>query len=254
MSDHYSLIAEGRPPLIDFDSNRLVIEEQPTRFTTYSKGEYFIQDPRSRVHRQREIIRDNLDRGVLPRLGNGYSFVIDQRPEGQEDDYIPPVEYTGYFSRRQIPIAAKGHRLRDHDIDHVPSYQDMFTSSDLADLVQSAATKALATPELCEEFTGAMDGLGDCMRNMQNTDQPFMGDIRGARWNIDKLVRLHLGMGEDGTHLDRFPLADQVACSVGLDWLRLNASDSRPGFDYADSIEEPPLRRIGSGAIFIANH
>ena len=139
-------------------------------------------------------IASGLEAGILPVAGNGYSFVIDQRPAGEEDNYIPAAEFTRYFSERQIPIADEGHRLRDHDIGHVPSYQNMFAHKCVADTVQVAAVNALSTPESCEAFTKAIDGLGDAMRNIQDDEfydgAVFIGDVNGAYCALLSLVEL----------------------------------------------------------------
>jgi len=140
-------------------------------------------------------VHDMLEHGIMPGIGNGYSFVTDRRPEGHEDELIPPVEFTRYFSNRQIPIADADHKQRVHDTGHVASYQDMFGISIFADMVQASATNSLGDLETCRYFTSAIDGFGDAMRNITDrrsqTDTRFLfSAVNAARLQLTRLIEL----------------------------------------------------------------
>jgi hypothetical protein len=139
----------------------------------------------------------NIESGNVPGAGNGYFFAIDHRPEGQEDDYIHATEYTAYFAVRKIPIAAPDHKLFQHDLGHIASYQRLFSNEAVADLVQTAAQKSLSEEAFCHMFTDAMDGLGDCMRNIMNDKawgrQIYIGDVNGALNGLRDLICLKQG-------------------------------------------------------------
>jgi len=100
--------------------------------------------------------------GDMPNLGNGFRFELDSRPAGHEDEHISAQEYTAYFSRGIIPIAAPGHALHSHDCGHGPNFQTLFANSMFAGVVRDSASKALASDQ-SEKFTKAMDGFGDMM-------------------------------------------------------------------------------------------
>jgi len=161
-----------------------------------SLEDYDIGSPHSPFTVQ-EKVRRMLERGQMPSLDNGFSFVIDKRPAGHEDDYIPAEDYTRYFSNRKIPLADIGHKLRDHDIGHVSSYQKMFVYGVFADLVQTAASNALGYPDRCRQFAGAMDGFGDAMRNIDDYGRFYhenlgraLGISNAARLNLNSLIDL----------------------------------------------------------------
>lgn len=150
-------------------------------------------------YKKRRLIADMLQRGDMPAVDNGFSFVIDCRGSGHEGDYIPPEAFTKYFSMRQIPIADEDHALRDHDIGHVPSYQMMFSNPAFADMVQQAAQNALKDPEMCKRFAGAIDGFGDEMRDLEGSlVYDDIGLVSGARRNLTELIAL-LPEGVDRT-------------------------------------------------------
>ncbi len=135
------------------------------------------------------LTRQGIEMGIMPPLASGFRFVIDRRPEGQEYDYIPAQEYTAYFANWCIPISPPGHRLHEHDVAHVRSYQAMFANAHFADSIVTAATNALPDVNSCKEFTGAMDKLGDAMRNLDEIGTYF-SFIRDARTRLHSLVAL----------------------------------------------------------------
>ncbi len=155
---------------------------------------------------ERKRIMEEMDRGVMPRMGNGFSFVIDRLPDDivalerpEVHDYkgfeifrkaqsVPAQKYTRYFSERKIPIADADHYMRIHDTGHVPSYIDMFADPTFADLVVTAATNALPVLKDSRKFARSMDSYGDSMRNLMEHGHTY--DVLGAQNNLSKLVQL----------------------------------------------------------------
>lgn len=170
-----------------------------------------------------EQIRQIVASGNMPNLDNGFSFVTDQRPDNGQNKPIPPAEYTAYFSQRQIPVAPKDHMYHRHDVSHMPSYQDMFAHKDFADLVTTAASNSLASPELTSRFTGAIDRFGDYMSNISRSDSYVYYDflsysIKGARLNLSELVALRFGIEQDAELSDEAQeLMDDLWHQLGLD-------------------------------------
>lgn len=111
----------------------------------------------------------------LPALGNGFAFVVDRRPSGQEDSLIPSDEYTAYFAQRQVPLADTDHTGHDHDRGHVPSYIRIFAAPTAAEIIATSAQHSVGDERLCRVFTGAVDKLGDAIGNMMDC----RGDIAG---------------------------------------------------------------------------
>lgn len=188
-------------------------------------------DPSGYVYRA--SIRESIEQGFMPIVANGWSFVIDRRPKGQEREYISAADYTKYFSQRQIPIADKDHRLYEHDVSHVRSYQWMFGVEAFADLVHTAATASLAEPELCESFTKAMDGFGDSLRNIQDKLHGgiYTGYINGARTNLGRLVDLAVA-SSDHEELDSLQQINDLWTALGLDYYQQAAT-----YEYSGSWE-----------------
>ncbi len=171
---------------------------------------------------------EQVARGVMPPLDNGFGFVIDRRPAGRETDRIPAGEYTAYFAKHQIPLSPPDHAEHTHDMGHVYSYQRMFAKPEVAELASASAANALSSPELCKEFTGGMDGLGDCMRNLTddslNGQQPGRSDVRGARLSIKRLIAVrYAGQPEDAAR-DRAAY-EAVEAALGLDGWYARATD-----------------------------
>ncbi len=145
---------------------------------------------------RRQKARELLDQGLVPPLEGGYQFVIDRRPEGEEDQLIPSVEYTAYFSRREVPIADKDHKEHEHDLGHVPTFQDMFSCVVFGDVVQQAASNSLGDVEACKRFTKAMDSFGDDLRNLDYVEYFYNSDaslrrsgiVQSARRNLQSLL------------------------------------------------------------------
>ncbi len=174
---------------------------------------------------RRHEINELLSSGEMPPIDSGYQFVIDRRPEGQEDRYIPAKEYTQYFSERKVPVADTDHKQRQHDVGHMPSYQDIFRIAAFADVVQEAALASLDDDERCKQFTRAMDGFGDSMRNMLE-DQYFqrdnanhmIGDVNSARRELYQLIELR-STGPKGiasTSEERAELFNTLWLTMGL--------------------------------------
>lgn len=163
---------------------------------------------------------EQVERGRMPLLGNGFEFVIDRRPEGREDDHISAVEYTRYFSQGQIPIADKDHKLHRHDIGHISSYQYAFGYKDFADLARTAATNALSDPVHCKTFTSAMDGFGDSMRNIENDKDSstaiYIGDVNAAHLGLNALTRLKHLDDENYSTDNEFTSVKQIEDKLGL--------------------------------------
>lgn len=164
----------------------------------------------------------------MPPVGNGFSFVMDQRPQGRENDHIPPEDYTRYFSQRQIPLAPKGHLLHDHDIGHVHSYQTIFAITDLANVIQTAATNSLASPELCQIFTSSMDQLGNCMRNLENDRysgvMSHIGNVNGAGLHLRRIADLAYSWHEGESSNDRWKLVKELSSALQLPYYRTIAT------------------------------
>jgi hypothetical protein len=137
--------------------------------------------------RNREQALGALARGEVPPLDN-FSFVIDPRLDGD----TPAQEFTRHFSNRQIPLLDRRNSGSGHDMFHVPSYQRMFHHNGFANMVQTAATNALASPELSVEFAKAIDRFSDIMSDLwRGIQQPYL--VTDARFNLRQLVTLHGG-------------------------------------------------------------
>jgi hypothetical protein len=128
--------------------------------------------------------------GTMP-IGNGYRFVIDQEPDDRVGTYIPADEFTGYFSRREIPVAPRSSSHHSHDIDHAPDYMSMFADERFADMVQTAALNSLSDPETCRSFTRAMDRFGDKVLAITNPyDAVQLRTIHSAKEYLEQLLQL----------------------------------------------------------------
>lgn len=178
-------------------------------------------------YEKRQQYADQIERGFMPLLGNGFQFVIDRRPEGEESGFIPAVEYTRYFSEGKIPIADKDHKLHTHDIAHISSYAFSFGCTAFAELARTAATNALSDPVHCETFTKAMDGFGDNMRNLEedqhDNQATYIGNVNGIRLSLSQLSRLKHLNDETYTPDDEQALITQIENSLGVTRARLDA-------------------------------
>lgn len=181
---------------------------------TYEMYDDMLRTDRSEHWRRLDALQDSVERGVMPSASNGYSFVIDRRPPEQESIYIPPLEYTRYFSNWQIPISEPGHTLFRHDIGHVPSFQTMFSCAVFANTVQAAATHALTNPELCRTFTGAIDAFGDTMRSLEEGSM-YRSMVVGARSSLERL--LSILPADDNQAVSPQTLFYQIWTQLGLD-------------------------------------
>jgi len=203
------------------------------------------QLPYVRIMHAREL----LARGIMPRLDNGFSFVIDRRPVGHEQDRIPAEEYTTYLSKRQVPIADIDHEQRGHDESHIPSIQDMLAVGAFADATQASAANSLSNLELCKRFTNAMDGFGDALRNMADytiNDGPrsLLSAVNSARRHLSGLIEL-LPAGYDR----RSPVnADQtlfdyiwVRMSLGAAERSAQSQAVSHTYDVIDKVQIPSL-------------
>ncbi|HTE22249.1 MAG TPA: hypothetical protein VK674_04385 [Candidatus Limnocylindria bacterium] len=135
------------------------------------------------------VIESGVDR--VP-MDNGFALVVDRRPLDDEDNFIPSDEFTAYFSRGEVPVAEPGHGQFYHDIDHAPSYREMFKVRRFAELVRTAATNAKGDPALNQGFTGAIDGFGNHHNALMN--EPMQQDVTtltmSARFHLGQLIEL----------------------------------------------------------------
>jgi hypothetical protein len=142
----------------------------------------------------------SLRNNVMPHLANDFIFIEDQRPTSHEEEFIPARVFVEYFSKREVPLAAEGHALRDHDIEHIMAYQDMFVHTKFAQLVYDAACNSLSSDELCRTFTGAIDEIGNCMgfiaADYIMDRDPTLSDVQSLRFNLRKMVDLGIGLEE----------------------------------------------------------
>ena len=153
-------------------------------FRTTRDDNYFVKSPEDLpevkspqdYYDRLQIFKSDLNAGIMPPLANGFSFVIDKRPDGNKEDYIPSKEYTGYFKNGQIPIAEPGHKLRSHDEFHGPNFQTLFALPRFARLVRNAATNAYDNPDACKVFTDAVDQFSDSMSSLERDDASFSED------------------------------------------------------------------------------
>ena len=173
-------------------------------------------------------------------MDNGYTFVVDHRPDGHEFDYISAEEYTQYFADRQIPITAAGY-LHSHDMNHARDYLKLFKVSSFADLVAGAAQNALPDKDSCARFTRAMDKFGDAVFLVTRFSyEDFSGfsmgsDIAMAKHNLRQLVSLYTGepvelfptLREDKTPSQSEELFDDLWTKLGLDLYSLRVPARR---------------------------
>ena len=176
------------------------------------------------LYEQGRTISTLIEKGKVPALGNGWSFVIDRMPEGQQEDRIAANTYTAYFANKQIPIAGTDHRMHVHDTEHVPSYQQAFSDSDFADLVHKAAQNALGNPELESTFTGSIDGFGNGVRNIWSQERYYEGDHNAVKYNLTRLVSLKLSLDSD--HPDVQSLTKKFMDEMGFSALRRGLSST----------------------------
>lgn len=172
----------------DIEVSRFDAKIEPLSYTSRLFEEAFLQtignftigttaSARQSPYEKARGFGEQIDRGYMPLLGNNFAFVIDTRPEGHEDDYISAREYTEYFSNGQIPIAAAGHRLREHDLTHIFSYQTMFRSSALAEFVRTTAASALQDDEQFDH------------RGIDRTS------VNAVSFSLSKMQQLHIVQG-----------------------------------------------------------
>lgn len=136
----------------------------------------------------------------LPLISTAFRFVIDRRPLGQENAYIPARTYTTYFANQQIPVAAPGHSLHSHDTLHTSSFARVFSIPEFAEMVSAAADNALAVSDEsgCTEFTNAMDQFGDALiiDELLSPDHYELGSagyvLGSARIKLRRLVSLYM--------------------------------------------------------------
>lgn len=195
-------------------------------------------------YERKSAAQEMLERGIMPRLGNGFQFVIDRRPEGQEHRSIPSTEYTAYFSQRKVPIADADHKEREHDLGHIPTFQDMFGYTPFADLVQRAASSSVGNMELCKAFTGTMDQFGDELRNLDEMSNGYYSRARfrrssfvnGARSSLLGLIQLgrRNSDGELIPYAERGELFERVWLALGL-----HAHDLQAQRETALSVSQP---------------
>lgn len=154
-------------------------------------------------------LKASIERGIMPGLAYGWTFVLDRRPPDEEDQPIPTQVYTAAFAARQIPMADTDHVYFMHDAGHVPSYQRMFGIKEFGDLVQRAASNAATDPELCKRFARAIDGLGDSAGSLESArkygfqlsrERMFIHGCRlGVQEGFRQLVELRNMVGEPVT-------------------------------------------------------
>jgi hypothetical protein len=192
-------------PTADYERPLSIINCEQSRYDdNLWRGSYNLEDEQRR--RTTKLMREDIDRGVLPKIANGFSFVIDRRPDkvlaivspmdGGNISYfdyiktqrIPARIYTSYLSERKVPIADTDHYMRTHDVGHIPSFVEMFNDSAFADLVTTAAGRSLHAIKDCVEFANAFDSYGDYMRNL--FDYGHVSDVSGAQINLCRLIRL----------------------------------------------------------------
>jgi hypothetical protein len=136
-----------------------------------------------------------IEQGNPYSMENGFTFVVDHRPEGHEGDFISAEEYTQYFANRRIPITAEG-MLHSHDLGHARDYLRIFKDPLFADVVAGAAANSLGDPEECRKFTSATDKFGDAIFIMGLTGLVGDGTVNGvsmARHHLRRLVSLFTG-------------------------------------------------------------
>ncbi|HSX33479.1 MAG TPA: hypothetical protein VLF91_04035 [Candidatus Saccharimonadales bacterium] len=214
----YDTLAQLANPEIERPQTEYIETKNIVQEVSYESG------PVTLYMRQQQV-REQIARGEMPPLSNGFRFVIDRRPAGQEANYIPAREFTKYFSQGLIPIADADHEQHDHDLGHVTSYQDMFRYSRFAVAVRTAAGNALASDDLCGQFTDAIDKLGDEMRNLesyraQHAGKMFVGDILGAQRHLRQLAFL-----ATGSFTASRELYDQLSRDLGVSDSALRYAD-----------------------------
>jgi hypothetical protein len=152
------------------------------------------------THQEIQEIRDPLIRGETPYIANGYSFVFDRRPAGQEDEFIHATVFTAYFKRRLVPVADVGEH-KPHDIDHSPGYTVIFNNATLADVIFFAANNTDGQLAKEEAFTDTIDDLGDTMTaltdpRLRNHDPAVFyinQQLNMAKESLRKLIDQALG-------------------------------------------------------------
>ncbi len=196
------------------------VDIAPVRQHIIEDRGYYERADRESISQRRETIMQLFARGIMPPLSNGYSFVVDRRPEGNEDDPIHCRDYTTYFSNRQVPMADQGHKLHYHDVTHVEGYKRMFANARFADVAQRTATIALASEgdELCGQFTNAINGfgdnLGDLMQSLDEQHATYIEDAQSARYNLGRLIELL--PSDEYSEADREHLFDGLWQELGL--------------------------------------
>lgn len=195
----------------------------------FGSGEPPIDRQEASPHEKEQAYKQQIENGYVPALGNGFRFVIDHRPEGQQADRISPDDFTRYFSEGKVPIADKDHRLHEHDIGHISSYTWAFGCKDVANLVRTAATNALPDHMLCIQFSDAMDSFGDSLRNIENArlqnQAIFIGDITAARISLSELAQLKNIGNECYTQNDEYTLLKQIQEGLGLPSLQTTRNE-----------------------------
>ncbi|HSW65748.1 MAG TPA: hypothetical protein VLI54_01250 [Bacillota bacterium] len=168
---------------------------------------------RYRSTEQLATITAQLEAGVMPPLPNGYTLVFDDRPTCLTDQYIPPLDYAAYLSRRQVPMAPKESDTFVHDKGHIPGMQRMLSVVELADVTQAGAVNAVNNLEKSRLFTGNFDTLADAMDDLYR-DRFNTATVDRARECVAQLAALAAGQDAAPEEIDG--LAARLTKSLGL--------------------------------------
>ncbi|HTE58573.1 MAG TPA: hypothetical protein VK694_07600 [Verrucomicrobiae bacterium] len=134
--------------------------------------------------------------GESPELGAQFTLVLDTgRPP---DALVPATDYTGYFARREFPVASSDNQNHYHDKGHAALFKEMIEKAPaLPDTLQDAAVNCGSDPEKCLTFAIPFDRIEDEFLFMK-AEQP--GNYKPGEklhGSLVQLVKLSLGPGAD---------------------------------------------------------
>jgi hypothetical protein len=221
------VVPDPRPTYKNTSDLGSLASTEPAYHGTYTERETAYHDPfettlrayqaesSTRARERSAQIAETLEQDGTVYIANGFSFVVDRRPPGQENTDIPGDEFTQYFANDQIPFAASSDRKQhSHDKGHAASYEEMFQAGEMAEMVRAAATNSLASRELCSEFTGAMDGYGDSHRNLVH-GIGLQSSVNGSQFYMLRLVKLAM---PDATLDQQCQKRDSLLKQLGWDY------------------------------------
>lgn len=161
--------------------------------------------------------------GDSPDLGGQFTLVIDS--DRAVDELIPAIDYTGYFARREFPVASPDNTNHFHDKGHAAWFKEMVERAPgLPDTLQSAAVNCGNDPEKCLSFALAFDRVEDEFLFMKAEQPGSYKPGKELHGSLVQLVKLSLGPGVDD---------EEVVAKTQALWKTLGFEDAEVQWNLA---------------------